>query len=130
MKGIKTSLSKITDAVRYTTIFESDNFAQNYFQMREILAEKGYNVIKVKNTWRKGTAYKGVNTILEKDGVKFEIQYHTKKSFELKNGKLHELYEKARILHISDEELKRLNEEMENLSNQLEAPANIGKIKG
>lgn len=124
------SLSKITDIVRYTTIFESGKFTQNYFQMREILAEKGYNVIKVKNTWRKGAAYKGVNTILEKDGVKFEMQYHTKQSFELKNGKLHELYEKARILNISDEELKKLNEEMKNLSAQLETPIDIGRIKG
>ncbi|UZV57178.1 hypothetical protein [Pasteurella multocida] len=123
------SLSKITDIVRYTTIFESKNFTQNYFRMQEILTEKGYNVTRVKNTWRKGAVYKGINTIVEKDGVKFEMQYHTKQSFELKNGKLHELYEKARILNISSEELKRLNEKMKDLSNQLETPVNIGKIR-
>uniref|UniRef100_UPI003F6B7DEB minor capsid protein n=1 Tax=Pasteurella multocida TaxID=747 RepID=UPI003F6B7DEB len=123
------SLSKITDIVRYTTIFESKNFTQNYFRMQEILTEKGYNVTRVKNTWRKGAVYKGINTIVEKDGVKFEMQYHTRQSFELKNGKLHELYEKARILNISSEELKRLNEKMKDLSNQLETPVNIGKIR-
>ncbi len=123
------SLSKITDIVRYTAIFESNNFTQNYFRMQEILSEKGYNIIKVKNTWRKGAVYKGVNTILEKDGIKFEMQYHTKQSFELKNGKLHELYEKARVLNVSAEELKRLNEEMKNLSDQLETPVDIGKIR-
>ncbi|HHT7871398.1 minor capsid protein [Pasteurella multocida] len=123
------SLSKITDIVRYTAIFEGNNFTQNYFRMRELLTEKGYNTIKVKNTWRKGAVYKGVNTILEKDGVKFEMQYHTKQSFELKNGKLHELYEQARVVNISPEELKRLNEEMKNLSDQLETPVNIGKIR-
>ncbi|MFZ7174848.1 hypothetical protein ACLSYX_08545 [[Pasteurella] aerogenes] len=69
------------------------------------------------------------NTILEKDGMKFEMQYHTKQSFELKNGKLHELYEKARILNVSAEELKKLNEEMKNLSDQLETPVDIGKIR-
>lgn len=84
--------------------------------MREILAEKGYNVVKVKNTWRKNAVYKVINIILEKDGIKFEMQYHTKQSFELKNGKLHELYEKARILNVSAEELNRLNAEMKDLS--------------
>lgn len=123
------SLSKITDIVRYTTIFESNNFTQNYFKMQEIIVGKGYNIVKVKNTWRKGAVYKGVNTILEKDGMKFEMQYHTKQSFELKNGKLHELYEKARILNVSAEELKKLNEEMKNLSDQLETPVDIGKIR-
>lgn len=123
------SLSKITDIVRYTTIFESKNFTRNYFRMQEILTEKGYNITRVKNTWRKGAVYKGINTIIEKDGIKFEMQYHTKQSFELKNGKLHELYEKARILNVSSEELKKLNEKMKDLSNQLETPANIGKIR-
>lgn len=61
--------------------------------------------------------------------MKFEMQYHTKQSFELKNGKLHELYEKARILNVSAEELKKLNEEMKNLSDQLETPVDIGKIR-
>lgn len=97
--------------------------------MQEILTEKGYNVTRVKNTWRKGAVYKGINTIVEKDGVKFEMQYHTKQSFDLKNGKLHELYEKARVINGSSEELKRLNEEMKNLSDQLETPVAIGKIR-
>ncbi|NNI58317.1 phage head morphogenesis protein, partial [Pasteurella multocida] len=123
------SLSKITDIVRYTTIFESKNFTQNYFRMQEILTEKGYNITRVKNTWRKGAVYKGINTIIEKDGIKFEMQYHTRQSFELKNGKLHELYEKARVINGSSEELKRLNEEMKNLSDQLETPVAIGKIR-
>ncbi|HIF5536110.1 minor capsid protein [Pasteurella multocida] len=123
------SLSKITDIVRYTTIFESKNFTQNYFRMQKILTEKGYNITRVKNTWRKGAVYKGINTIIEKDGIKFEMQYHTKQSFDLKNGKLHELYEKARVINGSSEELKRLNEEMKNLSDQLETPVAIGKIR-
>ncbi|TNG94887.1 phage head morphogenesis protein [Pasteurellaceae bacterium USgator11] len=123
------SIDRITDIVRYTTIYDSKTFTQNYLKMQQTLAENGYNIIKVKNTWRKGAAYKGVNTIIEKDGFKFEMQYHTKQSFDLKNGKLHTLYEKARLPNISDSDLKVINNEMKALSDQLETPINIGKIR-
>ena len=123
------SLNKITDIIRYTTIFDKHNFVENYFKMRESLIKNGYNIVKVKNTWRKGAVYKGINTVIEKDGFLFEMQYHTSQSFLLKNGRLHELYEKIRLLNVSDSEVKLLSQEMERLSDELDTPDNIGKIR-
>ena len=38
-------------------------------------------------------------------------------------------YEKARVLNVSTKDLKKLNKEMKNLSDQLETPVDIGKIR-
>ena len=121
--------SKINDALRYTTIFDSDTFAKEYLKMKQELIAEGYKVVKVKNTWLIDGPYKGVNTVVEKDGINFEMQYHTQESFDLKNGPLHELYEKYRDTNISDRERMKLFKEMLNLSNELEIPKNIERVK-
>ena len=121
--------SKINDALRYTTIFDSDTFAKEYLKMKQELIAEGYKVVKVKNTWLIDGPYKGVNTVVEKDGINFEMQYHTQESFDLKNGPLHELYEKYRDTNISDRERMKLFKEMLDLSNELEIPKNIERVK-
>ena len=121
--------SKINDALRYTTIFDSDNFTEEYSKMKQKLIAEGYRVVKVKNTWITNGPYKGVNTVIEKDGINFEMQYHTRESFDLKNGLLHDLYEKYRDTNTSDRERMKLFKEMIDLSNGLEIPKNIERVK-
>ncbi|VMC42962.1 phage putative head morphogenesis protein, SPP1 gp7 family [Streptococcus pneumoniae] len=72
---------------------------------------------------------KWVNSVVEKDGINFEMQYHTQESFDLKNGSLHELYEKYRDTNTSDLERMKLFKEMLDLSNGLEIPKNIERVK-
>lgn len=121
--------SKINDALRYTTIFDSDTFTEEYSKMKQKLIAEGYRVVKVKNTWITNGPYKGVNTVIEKDGINFEMQYHTRESFDLKNGLLHDLYEKYRDTNTSDRERMKLFKEMIDLSNGLEIPKNIERVK-
>ena len=123
------AVSKINDALRYTTIFDSDNFTEEYSKMKQKLIAEGYRVVKVKNTWLTNGPYKGVNTVIEKDGTNFEMQYHTRESFDLKNGLLHDLYEKYRDTNTSDRERMKLFKEMIDLSNGLEIPKNIERVK-
>ena len=123
------AVSKINDALRYTTIFDSDNFTEEYSKMKQKLIAEGYRVVKVKNTWLTNGPYKGVNTVIEKDGINFEMQYHTRESFDLKNGLLHDLYEKYRDTNTSDRERMKLFKEMIDLSNGLEIPKNIERVK-
>lgn len=127
--SLSKAAGKINDALRYTTIFDSDTFAKEYLKMKQELIAKGYKVVKVKNTWLIDGPYKGVNTVVEKDGINFEMQYHTKESFDLKNGPLHELYEKYRDTSTSDQERMKLFKEMLDLSNGLEIPKNIERVK-
>ncbi|MGT0130715.1 minor capsid protein [Streptococcus pneumoniae] len=127
--SLSKATSKINDALRYTTIFDPDTFAKEYLKMKQEFIAEGYKVVKVKNTWLIDGPYKGVNTVVEKDGINFEMQYHTQESFDLKNGPLHELYEKYRDTSTSDRERMKLFKEMLDLSNGLEIPKNIERVK-
>ena len=127
--NLSKAASKINDALRYTTIFNSDTFAKEYLKMKQELIADGYKVLKVKNTWLTDGPYKGVNTVIEKDGINFEMQYHTQKSFDLKNGPLHELYEKYRDASTSDQERMKLFKKMLDLSSGLDVPKNIERVK-
>jgi hypothetical protein len=92
----------------------------------------GYNTVKVKNSWLdKDNPYNGINTIIQApNGQKFELQYHTPESFGLKNGKLHELYEKQRVITDKDsEEYIDLTDKMFELSDKLAMPINIERVK-
>ena len=60
------------------------------------------------------------------------MQYHTQDSFDLKNGKLHEMYEKQRVLGDEAEntsEYIKFQDEMYELSSRLTVPANIKEVK-
>ena len=127
--SLRRAADKINDILRYTTIFDDESFVENYETMNKLLNSGEYGIIKVKNSWPLPVPYKGVNTTLEKDGVSFEMQYHTKESFDLKNGELHKLYEKSRRDGISEEEKLKIDKEMFELSKKLKPPKGIDRIK-
>lgn len=108
----KISLSEaafnINVALRYTTIFDEKTFGDDYIRMKKLLIERGYDIIKVKNTWGKASPYRGVNTVVKKGDIAFEMQYHTEESFSLKNGPLHKMYEEFREVSTSEERKKNL----------------------
>lgn len=123
---------EINDIIRYKYTSDPEIFTEKFKSAIANLNEKGYNIVRVKNTWRNNTnPYKGINTIVQAGyGQKFEIQYHTFESFELKNGKMHELYEKQRLI-IDDEskEYISLRNQMFELSDKLTVPKNIEKVE-
>ena len=127
--SLKEAARKVRDVLRYTTIFDGESFVENYETMNKLLNSGEYGIIKVKNTWPLPSPYKGVNTTLEKDGTLFEMQYHTKESFDLKNGELHKLYEEFRKDGLSDEERASISKKMFNLSNKLNPPRGIENIE-
>ena len=121
--------SKINDALRYTTILNVDTFAKDYLSMKQRLIKEGFEIVKVKNTWLIDGPYKGVNTVIKKYGISFEMQYHTQESFDLKNGPLHELYEKRRLPSTTKAEKYKLDNEMLELSKSLKVPKNRERVK-
>lgn len=124
--------SKMRDVLRYTEISNVDSQYSDYCHTMEALEEKGYQISAVKNSWNDPfRAYKGINTnIKTPEGYEFELQFHTKESFDLKNGKLHELYEKQRVLDKEKDidEWQRLEDEMFELSAKLEYPSQVERI--
>ncbi len=124
---------EVKDIIRYTLGTEnSDALVERMNAAIAELTEMGYNTIKLKNTWNSmENPYRGINTtVVASNGQKFEIQYHTKESFELKNGKMHELYEKARLIDDTEsEEYIELKNKMFDLSDTLTAPKGVEKVK-
>ena len=68
---------KIRDSVRYTIIFEDDKYTEGVDEFLHELENLGYYDIEVKNNW--GTQVcQGINVKLKnRDGMYFEIQFHT-----------------------------------------------------
>lgn len=109
--------------VRYTNASDSNMFVQNYDQVIGNLEKSGYNVVRVKNTLADNSvSYRGIHTVIAApDGFKFELQFHTPESLELKN-KTHVLYEEWRLSSTSAERRKELDKQKLSLSKRFQAP--------
>lgn len=130
--SLKVADSLITDKLRYTYVNNEEMFTGNYFKTVHLLKQKGYQVVRVKNTFKDGAIYKGVNTLVKNsDDFVFEIQYHTPKSIEIKENGLHVLYEKQRGLDKTKDkkEWDTLEKNMIELSDSIKNPKNVGRIK-
>lgn len=124
--------AKIRDVLRYTVVADSDDMTDMFAAFVENISAKGYNINAVKNYWNNPTnPYNGINAnFLTPDKFEFELQFHTPESFEMKNGKLHELYEKARVITDTEsQEYIRLQGEMFELSENMEKPKDIESVK-
>lgn len=123
------AVADMKDVLRYTMLLDADNFTQSYQKVVGELLARGYHMPIIKNTWRNGMMYKGINTNLVKDGQVFELQFHTRESFDLKNGKLHELYEEWRLPSTPETRKIILQKEMLALSDNLKTPKDIDSIQ-
>lgn len=124
--------NQITDKLRYTFVSDVEKFTDDYFRTTKEFAKKNYEVIRVKNTFKDGATYKGVNTLVKnKEGVIFELQYHTPQSLSIKENELHKLYEKQRILDKENEKTKWdiLNNKMIELCKRIQNPIGVERIK-
>lgn len=123
---------EVKDIIRYTYTSNPLDLSEKTIKAIDTHKDLGYNTIEVKNSWLDtNNPYKGVNTTMQaSNGQKFELQYHTLESFELKNGKMHELYEKQRLIsNTSSKEYMELTDQMFDLSGTLEIPIDIKEVK-
>ncbi|PWV97447.1 minor capsid protein 2 [Paenibacillus cellulosilyticus] len=131
MAIINDTLSNMNDVIRYTYQADGDKLVGHYEAVVAEMEAKGYTRHKLKNTWDdKRNPYRGVNAVfVSPEGQKFEVQFHTPESFELKNGRMHEIYEEYRLDSTSTERRAELTKEMFSLSSGLKKPKDIDKIK-
>lgn len=127
---IDDTILSTNDVIRYTYEASADKLVDKYFEVNKSLSDKGYSEVRTKNFWiNKHSSYKGINCIFEHpNGQKFEIQFHTPESFELKNGELHRLYEEARLDSTTLVRRSELEKKMFELSSTLTEPTDIDKI--
>lgn len=128
-KGIEPDDVKITDSLRYTFAFDHDTMAESTQAAMDSLVAKGYTLIESENFWSPGDAYNGINTLFQhQDGTIFEVQFHTDKSFQVKDKDIHKFYEEFRLPATNGKRRKELFDIMTKISDSQPTPPGIEKI--
>lgn len=81
---------QVSDAVRYTMVFSEKDYASAAQRIDAQLRADGFEP-RVKNFWKEGDPYQGINIKATKNGVTVELQLHTPKSLEIKK-EIHPIY--------------------------------------
>jgi hypothetical protein len=128
-KSIDKAASKINDALRYTVVYDGANYLDGYNRTKAALEAAGYTFVRESNAWaepeRFGGGYRGINaTFKTKDGLEFEVQFHTPESHDMK-VETHPLYEEFRAKGTSEERKKEINEEQRRRWGGVPYPAGI-----
>ena len=129
---LETASKGVTDLVRYTAVFEPETFTKDVAATQSMLMEQGWAQYdhKWRNYFSPGNAYQGYNTVMvNKDGVRFELQYHTRESLEIKE-RAHLLYNEARELPASSPHRAALNQQMAGLWDTFHRPENWESLPG
>jgi hypothetical protein len=90
------ALSSVPDPVRFTFCYGESGYADGVRADTERLKSQGFEQIKLKNSWT-SDQYRGINSQWRhpESGVRFEVQFHTRVSFEAKQLS-HGAYERLR----------------------------------
>jgi hypothetical protein len=90
------AVSHVRDAIRYTFQYKETSYTQGVQTDVARLKDQGFELDKLKNSWSEDQ-YKGINSQwIEPDtGQRFEVQFHTRISFEAKQL-THGAYERLR----------------------------------
>jgi hypothetical protein len=90
------AVSCVPDAIRYTFQYRETRYTQGVLSDIEHLKDRGFRLDKLKNFWS-DDQYKGINSqwIEPGTGQRFEVQFHTRISFEAKQI-THGAYERFR----------------------------------
>jgi hypothetical protein len=96
----------LSDILRYTYVIEDASYVATTRLIIDTLVAGGYAVKKYKNYWiNKDNAYQGINVqFISKEGIIFELQFHTPISYYTKNEKTHGYYEIMRSETASEQE--------------------------
>jgi hypothetical protein len=90
------AVSQVPDTIRYTFQYRGTHYTQGVYADVGRLKEQGFELCKLRNSWSKDQ-YKGINSqwIEPDSGQRFEVQFHTRISFEAKQL-THDAYERLR----------------------------------
>jgi len=90
------AVSYVPNAIRYTFQYRETRYTQGVWADITRLKDQGFELEKLKNSWS-GEQYKGINSqwIDPDSGQRFEVQFHTRISFEAKQL-THNSYERLR----------------------------------
>jgi hypothetical protein len=123
------AIREINDAIRYTFCFESDSYVGGYWNIKQLLEERGYSMIYSKSHWRDNPEYKGINTRwVTLEGQRFEVQFHTPESFYAKQYITHDAYERRRNPLIERSERREIGVFQREVCSFIPLPADVDSI--
>lgn len=134
-KSTKQQAERNNDALRYTFLFPPEKYVFGFKLSLEKLKQNGYKIPenKIWNAWKNiGTTfdkgYRGINiTIISSRKQIFELQFHTRVSYKLKN-ETHYLYEESRQSQTSQARKVELAEIIIKLALKVKAPKGVRKL--
>lgn len=126
------AVAGLSDMVRYTQACTLDNMVDNFHATDAALRKKGYEPVKIKNSWNSYSVerpYRGVNCVYRSpSGTLFELQFHTAESLAGKEVQ-HGQYEEQRKPETPLARKQELGRIMYKNMSSLTAPRGIENIK-
>lgn len=96
--SLEKSAGMVTDALRYTMVFEPDNFAEAVKTVQDALAQQGFEMYDHKfRNYLNASDYRGYNCVFTDGTGNFELQFHTPHTLRAKHVS-HTFYEKIRVM--------------------------------
>jgi hypothetical protein len=97
------AVSRVSDAIRFTFQYREGRYTQGVWEDIGRLRDRGFQLHTLKNSWS-SDQYKGINSqwIDQATGQRFEVQFHTRISFEAKQL-THDAYKRIRSAQRPDE---------------------------
>lgn len=117
---------EVSDAIRYTMTIPDASYVAGVESTTKALEASGFE-LRVKNFWQPGDPYDGQTIKATKDGITVEIQLHTPKSYQVKEGKLHKVYKEYRV-ELNDSTRQNLWNKMIDIAKVIPRPANYGAL--
>jgi hypothetical protein len=122
------AVSLIPDTIRYTFQYEASRYAKGVWADIARLKEHDFKMVKCKNFWTE-EQYKGINSqwIEPATGQRFEVQFHTRISFEAKQL-THGAYERLRTKQADKFEELVLEAFQQKVAAQVPVPLGVDSI--
>ena len=122
------AVASVSDTIRYTLQYREAHYTQGVWADIERLNSQGFELHKLRNAWS-SEEYKGVNSQwIEPDtGQRFEVQFHTRISFEAKQL-THDAYERLRTQQIDEFEKMVLKAFQRKVSTDVPIPPGAADI--
>lgn len=122
------ALSAVPDAVRFTFVYREEGYASGVRADIQRLKAAGFEAQPLKNSWS-SDQYKGINTQWREPqtGQLFEVQFHTRASFEAKQL-THKSYERIRNPQTSEDERTELEAFQRKVTAKIPVPQGAAEI--
>jgi hypothetical protein len=127
---LKVTAKNNNDTLRYTYLLFEDSYSDGFEKIIEEIKKRNYRIRKVFNAWslagkESDTGYRGINiTVIYSQEQKFELQLHTKDSFELKT-ETHKIYEELRNRKTSADRKREIIDLMIEKAKKLKKPKGL-----